>query len=258
MSIASCSWSLGISISFDIGILSFGISEKPEHKNAIPNRKTRIQTPREKPLLPPLRTPHHPLEKHSGNLKNGEIREGFAYKEKQKIVVDIGVEAPLLLMKKYPKKLPARITVQVYRTGKGRLVAQPCTSPDPSTYWGYKTRQIQQPFTDFLQKASSSRLIIAATRKGELVNSQVTSLRRAWQKAGQLLLLFGSHEEGLDAIFQRMGHDLSSITEYQVNFLTHQGVATIRVDEAILIGLTTFRFIERASKSGRNLSRSNE
>ena len=209
-------------------------------------------------LLPPLRTPHHPLAKHARNLKNGEIREGFAYQDKQKIVVDIGVEEPLLLMEKHPKKLPTRITVRIHRTGNGRLVAQPCTPPDPSIYWGYKTRQIQQPLTDFLQKSSSYKLIIAATRKGELVDNQVTSLRRAWQKAGHLLILFGSHEEGLDTIFRRMGHDLSSITKYQVNFLAHQGVATIRVDEAILIGLTIFRFIERASHSGRNLTRSNE
>ena len=197
-------------------------------------------------LLPPLRTPHHPLEKHARNLKNGEIREGFAYEDKQKIVVDVGVEKPLLLMEKYSKKLPSRITVQIHRSDNGRLIAQPCNPPDASIYWGYKIRQIQQPLTDFLQKSSSYKLVIAATRKGELVDNQVTSLRRAWQKAGHLLLLFGSHEEGLDVIFRRMGHDLSSITKHQVNFLAHQGVATIRVEEAVLIGLATFRLIEQA------------
>jgi predicted SPOUT superfamily RNA methylase MTH1 len=90
-------------------------------------------------------------------------------------------------------------------------------------------------------------LIVAATRKGELVNSQVASLGRAWKKSGHLLLLFGSHEEGLEAIFRRMGYDLASITKHHVNFLLHQGVATIRVEEAVLIGLATFRFFEQTS-----------
>lgn len=198
-------------------------------------------------ILPPLRTPHHPLEKRSKNLKNGEIREGFAYKREKQVVVDVGVEDPLPLAKKPAKKLPSRITVQIHRNRGGRLVAQPCSPPEPSTYWGYQIRQIQEPLLDFLRNSSSHRLIVAATRKGELVNNQVESLRQAWKKSGHLLILFGSHEEGLDAIFRRMGHDLSSITKYQVNFLLGQGVATIRVEEAVLIGLAIFRFFEPTS-----------
>jgi predicted SPOUT superfamily RNA methylase MTH1 len=196
-------------------------------------------------LLPPLRTPHHPLEKHTRALKNGEIREGFAYKNGQKVFVDIGVERPLPLVSFHSKSLPTRVTVQVYRNPEGLLVAQPASPPERSVYWGYETRLIQSPLTAFLQRSTNYKLIVAATRKGDLVNKHVTSLRRAWQKAGHLLLLFGSHEEGLDSIFLRMGQDLSSLTQYQLNFLLNQGVATIRVEEAVLIGLTAFRFFEQ-------------
>jgi len=197
-------------------------------------------------LLPPLRTPHHPLEKQTRNLKNGEIREGFAYKNRQQVVVDVGVETPLPLVKKASKRLPTRITVQIRRNRNGALVAQPCTPPEPSIYWGYQTRQIQISLADFLQNSSSYKLIVATTRKGKPLHAQIASLNRAWQKTGHLLLLFGSHEEGLDIIFRKMGYDLSSITQHQVNFLLHQGVATIRVEEAVLIGLATFRFFEQS------------
>jgi predicted SPOUT superfamily RNA methylase MTH1 len=195
-------------------------------------------------LLPPLRTPHHPIEKRLRNLNHGEFREGYAYLKGQRPVVDVGVEVPLPLIQE-EEKLPTRITVQIHRDRDGVLAAHPFSHSDPPAYWGYKTRQIQLSLADFLYKSTRYKLIVAATRKGDLVNEQVSSLYQSWQKTGHLLLLFGSHEEGLDAIFRRMGQDLSSIAQYQVNFLLDQGVATIRVEEAILIGLTTFRFLER-------------
>ena len=46
-------------------------------------------------ILPPLRTPHHPLNK---NLKAGQYREGVVLsKTNEGVLVDIGIEHPALL-----------------------------------------------------------------------------------------------------------------------------------------------------------------
>ena len=49
-------------------------------------------------ILPPLRTPHHPIEKRARKLKKGEYREGVIVAvNEQGSLVDIGVEHPFLI-----------------------------------------------------------------------------------------------------------------------------------------------------------------
>ena len=46
-------------------------------------------------ILPPLRTPHHPISGKTRDLKAGEYREGLVLsKDKEGLLVDIGVEQP--------------------------------------------------------------------------------------------------------------------------------------------------------------------
>ena len=49
-------------------------------------------------ILPPLRTPHHPLNRKARKLKVGEYREGVTLsRTKEGVLVDIGVERPALM-----------------------------------------------------------------------------------------------------------------------------------------------------------------
>ena len=49
-------------------------------------------------ILPPLRTPHHPVSGKTRDLKVGEYREGVVLsKAKEGLLVDIGVDQPALL-----------------------------------------------------------------------------------------------------------------------------------------------------------------
>jgi predicted SPOUT superfamily RNA methylase MTH1 len=194
-------------------------------------------------LLPPLRTPHHPLEKRSKALKSGEIREGFAFREKKKRVVDIGVESFLPLLGSQSIDLPTRITVRISRTKSGILEARP--SSRPLIYWGYKVISSPSPLGKFLMKSSSYSYVIALSRKGTALDEKVNLLQQQWQKANRLLLLFGSHKEGLAEILEKEGYQLSSIANHTINLLSFQGVATVRTEEAVGIGLASFRLIEQ-------------
>lgn len=194
-------------------------------------------------LLPPLRTPHHPLEKRSNALKQGEIREGYAFMEKKKRVIDVGVESFLPLLESQSIDLPTRMTIKISRTKSGSLVAHP--SRRPLIYWGYKVTGIRSLLGEFLMKSSSDGYVVALSRKGVAIREKLDLLHRQWQESNRLLLLFGSHKEGLAEILKKEGYHLSSIANHTINLLSYQGVATVRTEEAVGIGLAVFRLIEQ-------------
>ena len=196
-------------------------------------------------LLPPLRTPHHPLAKESAALKNGEIREGVTFVKKGKVVIDIGVESPVPLMQSEPTKIPKRITVKISRNKTGRLAVTPCSIPKDKQYWGYSVTNIESSLGRFLENNTSFPFIIATSRKGNPIEEKIDQIRNQWQSHQRLLLLFGSHREGISEILQRSKIDVSTVVTDSVNLVYKQGVATIRTEEAVLIGLTAFRFLER-------------
>ena len=68
-------------------------------------------------ILPPLRTPHHPVSGKTKHLKVGEYREGIVISErKEGLVVDIGVQQPALLRQKQ-FAIGERLTLQVVNIG---------------------------------------------------------------------------------------------------------------------------------------------
>lgn len=65
-------------------------------------------------ILPPLRTPHHPLAKRVVDLKDGEYLDGVVVKAGRESLVDIGVERPIPL-NEGNASLRQRITVKISR-----------------------------------------------------------------------------------------------------------------------------------------------
>ncbi len=194
-------------------------------------------------LLPPLRTPHHPVEKHSRLLHDGEIREGYIFRKSKLLMVDVGVEHPLPLLEVPPDRVPSRATVRINRTADGLLEARLAT-PLPGTYWGYRVIDTHQPLSSTLKHQSKYDLIIATSRRATAISKVWNALQTCWQQASRILVLFGSHEEGLAEILQREGDKLSSLVDFTVNTAPGQGVATIRTEEAIFLSLAVFRLLE--------------
>jgi predicted SPOUT superfamily RNA methylase MTH1 len=194
--------------------------------------------------LPPLRTPHHPLVKEAAKLRNGEIREGVAFKPKGKIVVDVGVESPLPLLQFHSTQLPRRITVRIRRDKSGRLTASPSSAPRSKFYWGYRVRGVDSSLGDFLANTSDYEFVIATRRKGSPFEEKADQIRSQWQKFRRLLLLFGSHREGLSEILQRDKVTLATVVKHSLNLVYNQGTATIRTEEAVFLGLSAFRLLE--------------
>ncbi len=196
-------------------------------------------------LLPPLRTPHHPTEKRARKLSEGEIREGYVFRKDGKLVVDVGVEKPLPFLRPVSSRIPCRATVSITRNPYGMLTAQPATPPTPEVYWGYKVLDIKQPLSDFLKTNRVYDLIVATSRRAAQINEIWKELHSRWQKAKHVLVLFGSHNKGLGEILQQEGHQLDTLTDFQVNTVPNQGVETIRTAEAVFLSLSVFRLLEQ-------------
>ncbi|MFX1509125.1 MAG: putative RNA uridine N3 methyltransferase [Promethearchaeota archaeon] len=195
-------------------------------------------------LLPPLRTPHHPLVKKASQLKQGEMREGVVFQHRGKLMVDVGVESPLPLVKSNLTKFPKRITVQITRTKTGNLIATQSSPPRFQQYWGFNVRCLDLPLGKFLQENHEYKYVIATSRKGKPVEELSREIGVKWQNHKRLLLIFGSYDEGLSEILQREQIDVAKVVDCSVNLVRNQGTATIRTEEAVQIGLTVFRYLE--------------
>ncbi|MFW9830557.1 MAG: putative RNA uridine N3 methyltransferase [Candidatus Thorarchaeota archaeon] len=199
-------------------------------------------------LLPPLRTPHHPLAKKAKSLKPGEVREGVAFEDNDTMVVDVGVETPLPLLNFQATRRPKRLTVKILREKPNQLFASPCPPPSPQTYWGYKVMRIDTTLGDYLTTTDKHDFVIATSRRGTPLNEQIDIIRNQWQKNKEMLLLFGSHKEGLSEILRREGHKISGVSNHMINLLKYQGTASIRTEEAVFIGLAAFRLLEQIER----------
>jgi len=195
-------------------------------------------------LLPPLRTPHHPIEKRAQALRNGDVREGYAFQRQGRAVVDVGVERLLSLRSPLPRNAPSRVTVRIERSAEDTLTAALAPAGVRQEYWGYRVTQAQRPLGEFIPRTFGDALVVATSRKGTPIRDVWAALQTRWRKANRVLVLFGSHAEGLTEIAHRQGHELASFAHYVVNTIPGQGVATVRTDEAVLLSLAVFRLLE--------------
>ncbi len=187
-------------------------------------------------VIPPLRTPHHPLQ--APNI--GEFREGIVTKvgPGENAWVDIGVKSPVPLYTDKIVNRGERVTVKIFsrRPLKVKLVDKRRIP----IYWGYLTQVL-----DTLGKALKEQSkVIATSRHGEVLSIKMLSrLEEAMQ--GEISIAFGSPNKGLDSILKEEGLLLSNLSDYIINTIPHQGTDTIRIEEAISTTLAMLNIIRR-------------
>jgi predicted SPOUT superfamily RNA methylase MTH1 len=87
-------------------------------------------------IMPPLRTPHHPAKRSARSLRVGEYVEGLVLSQaKEGVLIDIGVESPVLLRDKQ-HAIDERLTLQIVRTGD-HVEVQVASREDVPDYWGF-------------------------------------------------------------------------------------------------------------------------
>ena len=182
-------------------------------------------------VLPPLRTPHHPLSDRTENLTIGEYREGIvASSFKGGSFVDIGVERPVVVPNAQPP-INTRVAVRITQLGK-RPKAALASRDEIKTYWGYRITVSDVPLGR-LVKNRPFDLVIATSRYGTPLMSVVDELVRRWKRSRTILVAFGAPAEGLYEIVAREHLKLDEVAHFVINTIPDQGTETVRTEEAL-------------------------
>lgn len=189
-------------------------------------------------ILPPLRTPHHPLGKRVTDLKLGEFREGVAIaKIREGTLVDIGVEKPALIQQKH-LHLDERVTVKITSIGE-HVLAELAIRQEIPYYWGYKVTVWKDTFGK-LAKSGRFALKIATSKHGTVFSDVKEEIAEKWKNSQTVLVVFGAPTQGLYEIAKREGFNLAEVVDFVVNTVPEQCTETVRTEEALIVTLAVF------------------
>jgi len=192
-------------------------------------------------ILPPLRTPHHPLNRKMENLKRGEHREGVTLsKTSEGTLIDIGVEQPALIPN-IQLAINRRVTVRIMKIDE-RVRVELANREQISEYWGYSVTKDKQSFGK-LAKNGSFDLIIATSKYGVPLRDVVEKLAEKWEKAQTILLAFGAPMQGLNEIIRYEGLSLDDVVDFVVNTIPMQGTETVRTEEGLIASLSILNLL---------------
>ena len=189
-------------------------------------------------VLPPLRTPHHPLKNRAKDLIDGECREAVVVAHtKAGSLIDVGVERHALIQN---RKLPVnkRVTVRISKM-KGQLEAMLEDRNNIKAYWGYGTTRSNLSFGKLL-KRNEFDLVIATSKHGKPISEVSQKMLNRWRASSRILVAFGAPNRGLYEITNQENLDLDSVTDFVVNMFPKQEVETVRTEEAVYVTLGTF------------------
>ena len=186
-------------------------------------------------ILPPLRTPHHPLNRRMKNLKVGEYREGATLsRTKEGTLIDIGVEQPALILN---KQLPTekRFTLKIAKVEKW-VEVELANRDEAPTYWGYVVTVEKHTFGKFVRTGDFD-LTVATSKRGVPFANVAEEIAEKWKKASTILVAFGAPAQGLYEIVKNEGFNLDDVVDFVVNTVPTQGTETVRTEEALIASL---------------------
>ncbi len=192
-------------------------------------------------ILPPLRTPHHPLTDKIKKLKVGEFREGVVVSQtREGSLVDIGVEEPALIPNLRINR-GVRVTVKVLEK-EGRLRVGLADPRKIETYWGYTVRISRRPLGRMTREGGFD-LVIATSRWGDPLNKVLDELRDSWRRSRKVLIAFGAPARGLREILAQEDVEMRDFADFVVNTIPKQATETVRTEEALYVTLSIFNLL---------------
>ena len=191
-------------------------------------------------ILPPLRTPNHPVSGKSTDLNIGETREGVVIEtDAQTSRLDIGVGS----LVEIPARLHrgSRVSVRIQRLSP-KISAELVEESRIDIYWGFRVTLKNLPLGRLIQE-NRPEVVIATSWLGERVNAVLDQLRTTISGASRVLLAFGSPRRGLHEIVEEEGMKLDTLATFTVNVVPNQGTQTVRTEEAVHSALTVLNVI---------------
>jgi len=192
-------------------------------------------------VLPPLRTPHHPLIHQPESLVPGAYREGVVISSRKGgSMVYVGVKRPVWI----PNiRLPVGVRVTVKLTEVGRRLQGVLAERDEiQTYWGYRVTVADATIGRWVRSREFD-LVIATSRYGAPITELMDRLEGRLKTSHRVLVMFGAPAQGLFDILAAEGLKLEEVAHFVVNTVPHQGVETVRTEEAIYATLAILNLL---------------
>jgi len=187
-------------------------------------------------VLPPLRTPHHPLKSERIIVKGHEYREGVVIENdpvKNKSTVYIGLDKPITCSPARP--LFSRVTVDVDCC---RILSK----EEVPVYWGYDVIKAESLLNAI--KISNADFVLGTSRYGVMIGEVEEDLKtKLFSRTRKVLIIFGGPHKGIYEILKEEEVDPESVCDLIVNFVPYQGTKTVRTEEAVLIVLSILNAI---------------
>jgi predicted SPOUT superfamily RNA methylase MTH1 len=193
-------------------------------------------------ILPPLRTPHHPLNRKMKSLKVGEYREGVALsRTRDGTMIDIGVEQPAVTQ---TTKLPIgkRVTVRISNI-EGGVQVEPGDRHQAPEYWGYRVTAEHNSFGTIVRSGHFD-LTIATSKYGTPIAKIAGTVSERWARASVILVAFGAPSRGLNEIAALEKLRLNNIVDFVINTIPMQGTETVRTEEALIASLAALNLVQ--------------
>jgi predicted SPOUT superfamily RNA methylase MTH1 len=180
-------------------------------------------------LLPPLRTPHHPLK--GERTRPGDYREGVVVEVgKNQSLLEIGLPERAVI----PEKLRAgqRLTVKLGKRSGDQIPATPVDRTEIPEYWGYEVLLVKS-LAEGLKVLKADCCIGTSRRGQDLCAAQ--AIER--ENPRSIAVAFGGPYAGLFEICERQGVDANKLFDVIINTIPNQGTATVRTEEALIATL---------------------
>ena len=176
--------------------------------------------------LPPLRSPNHPNKQDPAP---GLVREGIVIQAGTPSIVEAGFAKPIHVNSGLP--LSSRVTIRVTKISpnlEGEIL-------DPSgltIYWGFRVARGHVSIQEMV-RSKKFDLAISTSRNGTNIRQVMLDLTRKWNSASSPLVVFGSPDEGIPEMLGRLKMSISETMDFNLNTIPHQGVETVRTEEAL-------------------------
>lgn len=182
-------------------------------------------------ILPPLRTPHHPV---NSQPDVGDYRQGFTVKRNKKgTYVDIGMDK--LAFCKEQLSVKRIFDFKITKIAKKEVIVTP-DKPD-DVYWGYNVISSNKSLKNSL-KLIKPDLVIETTRYGDYIDSIFDELKHKVDECNSIAILFGGPYSSIQEDVSNVGWDL-----LKINTIPNQGTETVRTEEAVVATLSLFNFM---------------
>ena len=190
-------------------------------------------------LLPPLRTPHHPLGDEKS--KPGDFREAVVIGAgKRGSLLECGLREMGVVNQRL--RFGQRLTVKLgEHLGKNQIVVIPVSKIETGEYWGYEVLRTED--LKGAVEATRADFVVATSRRGGNLYEAISAITNI--NPASVAIVFGGPYAGLLEICERQGVEARELFDAIVNTVPEQAVKTVRTEEALIVTLALLNVLLR-------------